>query len=166
MKNKYEDLYNELVLYGESIITSKEFALAWEQPHHFNTSLGEHILKVAYESLAICRSLEGHGILVNTQAVVRGALCHDLGMIGRTEKFANNRECCHQHPIDSVKIASRILPELDEKTQKIIRRHMWPLSLHPPGSREEWIVVLADKYVSMRELFERRRAFEGIFHRG
>ena len=33
----------------------------------------------------------------------------------------------------------------------IILRHMWPLTLTPPSTRESYVVVMFDKYVSLLE---------------
>ena len=46
---------------------------------------------------------------------------------------------------------------IDDRTSRVISCHMWPLNPEKiPRSREEWIVCIADKCVSLHEtLFKR-----------
>lgn len=138
--------------YGESIIHSPSFQAALKQRHHFHSTVGEHSLRVTASSVRICHALEKLHIKTDKKSVVQGALCHDLGILGRDEKYKNNRECCLLHPKDSVDSARELLPEMDSKTASIIRRHMWPLGGEMPRSREEVIVSAADKYASVKDL--------------
>jgi uncharacterized protein len=47
--------------------------------------------------------------------------------------------------------------EVSPKVEKVIRSHMWPLTiLHVPSSREAWIVSMADKIVSLNETVRKR----------
>lgn len=138
--------------YGAEIIHSEIFEKAFHQKHHTNTTVGEHTLNVTASALRMCYALEKTGLHLDIRAVTVGALCHDLGIIGRYEKFANNRVCCRLHPVDSVKITKKLKPDLDQKTEEIIRCHMWPLNGWMPTSAEGYIISLADKYSSIREL--------------
>ena len=103
----------------------------------------------------MCYALEKTGLRLDKRAVTIGALCHDLGIIGRYEKFENNRICCRLHPIDSVRISRKLVPEIDHKTEEIIRCHMWPLNGWMPTSAEGYLITVADKYSSIRELLYR-----------
>ena len=124
----------DISAYGKEVIDSDLFRKAFAQKHHTNTTVGEHTLNV-------------------TAAALR--LCHDLGIIGRYEKFENNRVCCRLHPIDSVRISRKLVPEIDHKTEEIIRCHMWPLNGWMPTSAEGYLITVADKYSSIRELLYR-----------
>ena len=103
----------------------------------------------------MCYGLEKAGVGLDKRAVTVGALCHDLGIIGRHEKFSSTYACWKLHPIDSVKVAKSLLPHIDSKTENIIRRHMWPLCMEMPNSAEGYVIVAADKYSSIRELLYR-----------
>ena len=138
--------------YGGEILGSPAFREALTQKHHMRSTVGEHTLRVTASSVRICHALEHLHLKTDTKSVVRGALCHDLGIRGRDKKYRNNRECCRQHPKDSVVAARELLPDMDEKTERIIRRHMWPLCKERPKSREEVIVSVADKYASVKDV--------------
>ena len=54
------------------------------------------------------------------------------------------------HALEATKNAYRYFPEImTPKIENIIRRHMFPLNIHPPRYKESWIVTCVDKYVSM-----------------
>ena len=84
--------------------------------------------------------------------MIRGALCHDLGILGRYDKFANNFVCCYRHPKDSVDAAKELLGGLTDIEKDVIAHHMWPVTPVPPHHREAYIVTLADKICAVREI--------------
>ena len=45
----------------------------------------------------------------------------------------------------------RDIPDLSEREQDMIRRHMFPLNPVPPRYRESWILCAADKICSTGE---------------
>lgn len=142
----------ELWQYGGEILKSDQFELAMGQKHHRVTSVGEHTLRVAASSLRVCHVLERMHVGTDTRCIVQGALCHDLGILGRDEKYRNKRECYRKHPGDSVAVARELIPDIDAKTEHIIGRHMWPLGGRRPQTREEVIVSVADKYASVKDI--------------
>ena len=102
---------------------------------------------------ALCYALRKLNIKVSIPAVVVGALCHDLGILGRSEKFSSAKECSREHPKDSVEVARGIVGEMPEKTEDIIERHMWPAGeSEAPNSIEGVVVSVADKYSAVKDL--------------
>ena len=152
-----KEIDKDLEQYGGEILRSPLFARAMGQTHHLRASLGQHLLRVTRAGLFLSYALEKVGISSDREKIVIGGLCHDLGMVGRHEKYRNNRECSAKHPLDSVKVAEEFRPEIDEKTKRIIERHMFPLNRKAPDSVEGVIVVLADKYASVKDLVAGRR---------
>ena len=152
MNLKREAVVNEnLQRYGKHIIDSPEFGETFTQTHHVATTVGDHTMYVSKTSLRICYYLDKLHIKTDLSDMVVGSLCHDLGIMGRNEKFVNNRECYREHPADSVDVARKLHPALNEKTEKMIRNHMWPVTSGTPGSKEGYILMVADKYCSIRE---------------
>ena len=145
-------MQRDLRLYGDKILRSEEMRQAFHQKHHKLSTVGDHTIRVALASLGICYALRALRVHTDIPAVVTGSLCHDLGILGREEKYDSNRECLRQHPVDSVETAHKLVGELPDKTEDIIARHMWPLAgSKPPNSLEAAIVSAADKVASFED---------------
>ena len=145
-----KEIIDIIIKYGSNILCSKEFAKAFLQKHHFSSTVGDHTLGVAVEAVRIClrRGLTDDDTL---RVVVTSSLCHDLGILGRDEKFRNNAQCLMQHPIDSIERYKEVTGEEDEKILDSIACHMFPLKLRMPRYKEGWIMTLADKKGSFKE---------------
>ena len=142
----------DLLYYGSDILKSDEMKKAFSQTHHNWSTVGDHTIRAAEASLAICYTLDRLHIRTDIPAVVTGSLCHDLGILGRDRKYASGRECCRQHPADSVTVARKLVKDLPEKTSDIIERHMWPCGKSKfPNSLEGIIVSAADKYAAVKD---------------
>ena len=147
-----EKIRNELERYGNEIMNSDEMQEAFRQTHHLRSTVGDHTQRVAEKSLAICHALEKLHIRTDIPAVVKGSLCHDLGILGREEKYGSGRECYRQHAADSVEVARKLVDDLPGKTEDIIRNHMWPTPGNKmPNSLEATIVSVADKAASVED---------------
>lgn len=154
-ENRKGRIRNDLELYGSEVLQSEEMKQAFEQTHHQWATVGEHTLRVAVSSVMICYALKKLNIKVNVPAVVIGSLCHDLGILGRSEKYASDKECSREHPRASVAVAKELVAELPEKTEDIIERHMWPAGQSKaPNSIEGAIVSVADKYNAVKDLIK------------
>lgn len=152
-ENRKERIKGDLMLYGNDVLQSEEMKKAFEQTHHQWSTVGEHTFRVAFSSVMICYALRKLNIKVSIPAVVIGALCHDLGILGRNEKFSSAKECSIEHPKDSVEVARSLIGEMPEKTEDIIERHMWPAGeSEVPNSIEGVVVSVADKYSAVKDL--------------
>ena len=85
-ENRKERIKGDLMRYGNDVLKSEEMKQAFEQTHHQWSTVGEHTFRVAFSSVMICYALRKLNIKVSIPAVVVGALCHDLGILGRSEK--------------------------------------------------------------------------------
>jgi len=149
-KVRRKKVNKDIELYGSEVLHSEIMQKAFEQKHHLHSTVGEHTMRVARTSVNISHLLQKLHIRIEMPAVVIGSLCHDLGMIGRNEKYSSDKECYRKHPADSVKAARELVDDLPEKTEDIIRRHMWPMrQSRVPNSLEGFIVSGADKYSSV-----------------
>ncbi len=153
--DRKERIGKDIDNYGSDILVSDELKEAYDQTHHLWSTVGEHTLRVTASSVMICYALRKLGIKANIPAVVVGSLCHDLGILRRDEKYSSKRECSREHPVDSVKVAKEIIPDLTEQSADIIERHMWPAgSSRVPNSLEGVIVSVADKYAAVKDLIK------------
>ena len=145
----------DIVRYGKNILSSDELQKAYRQTHHTWSTVGEHTIRVAAASLMICYALRKIHVQTDVSAVVEGSLCHDLGILGRDEKYTSDKECKRQHPVDSVEVARELVDDLPEKSADIIERHMWPAGhSKAPNSIEGVIVSTADKYAALQDIVE------------
>jgi uncharacterized protein len=151
MKDKRR-IAQQISKHGSDILSSKEFKEAENQIHHYMTTVASHSLKTAMAGVEICFLLKKAGIRADLRKVVRTALLHDLGMVGRRQLYRNNYECCLRHPGNSAAISRQIWKDIDEKSLAAIESHMWPLSVHIPRTREAFVLCLADKIASVRDL--------------
>ena len=152
-ENRRDRIKGDLMLYGNDVLQSEEMKQAFQQTHHQWSTVGEHTFRVAFSSVMICYALRKLNVKVSIPAVVVGALCHDLGILGRSEKFSSAKECSREHPRDSVDVARGIVGEMPNKTEDIIERHMWPAGeSEVPNSIEGVVVSVADKYSAVKDL--------------
>lgn len=151
--DRREKAEEDISRYGSDILESEQLNEAYGQTHHLWSTVGEHTLRVTMTSVLICYALNRLHIKANVPAVVVGSLCHDLGIIGRHEKYRSNRECSIEHPGDSVKVARELVPDLSDASADIIERHMWPAGQSKaPNSVEGIVVSVADKYSAVKDL--------------
>ena len=148
-KTAYSDVFH----YGKDIVETDIFKKALAQTHHNKTTVGSHSTSVAIIALRMCRKINCRLLHPDERMVVLAALTHDLGIVGRYEKYTGKFQTYVRHPKDSVKVAMDLLPDMNKKFYRTISRHMFPLTVLPPTSLEGLIVSLADKWASVKECF-------------
>lgn len=121
---------------------------------HGMTSIYRHSLHVAYES---CLIAEHFHFIVDYRSLIRGAFLHDYFLYDWHDKgHVHKRPHGFYHP--GVALQNAMMEfELSEKEKDIIKKHMFPLTVVPPGCLEAWIVCMADKVCSTRETLQRRK---------
>ena len=124
---------------------------------HGNTTTKAHCIQVSYLSYCICRN---HSL--DYVAAARAGLLHDLFLYDwHTE---GNHIHGFTHPRVAMKNARKYF-DLTPKEQNIVLRHMWPLTPVPPRSMEGMVIVYADKFCSLYEVYGRvRRALYRAVH--
>lgn len=121
---------------------------------HGFTSVYKHSLHVAYGS---CLMAERCHLPVDYKKLIRGAFLHDYFLYDWHDREHNHkRPHGFYHPSAALKNAMEDF-DLSWKEQNIIKRHMFPLTVIPPGCLEAWIVCCVDKVCSTRETFYRRK---------
>ena len=125
------------------------FAMTAQYMQHGGISVQEHCLRVADTSLRIADCLP---VRVNRRNLVRGALLHDYFLYDWHEKDASHRLHGFFHPGKALRNAKEDFL-LTRREEDIILRHMFPLTLVPPGCADSWIVCAADKICAAQETF-------------
>ncbi len=148
---KNQIIQKKIQRYGSAILHSESFDRAAHQRHHICGTVSEHTLTVCTIGLRIARLLNKAGFNVNEKDLVEGSLCHDLGMIGRDEKYNKQTKAWKMHPKESLKAAREIVPDLSQNAETMILSHMWPIGGPRPRSREAVILNIADKLGSLAD---------------
>ena len=121
---------------------------------HRGTTRLDHSISVAYHSYRLSIRL---GLTIDNRSLIRGALLHDFFLYDWREQTGRKGQALHgfTHPREALNTASRQF-DLNKTEQNIILRHMWPLTITPPSTREALIVSLIDKYCTVKELLKHR----------
>lgn len=151
-------------------LSAKEKAFFWEEVRqvcsssrmnksrtfyqHGKINIYVHSLRVAY----ICYYwVKKYHLHVDEKALIRGALLHDYFLYDWHDKeHEHKRPHGFFHPSAALCNAKQDFI-LTRKEENIIQRHMFPLTLIPPGCKESWLVCMADKVCSTRETVRERR---------
>lgn len=126
--------------------------------HHFGTSLLRHSVNVAYVSVFISNLLK---LKVDHAQLIRGALLHDYYLYDCHDKNDDNKKRhLRSHPGKAALAAQEDL-HLTKKEIDIIVKHMFPITLALPKTKESAIVCFSDKVCSIYELVTNiyKRAF-------
>jgi uncharacterized protein len=114
---------------------------------HGHTTCLEHSLRVSYTSYKICKRLG-----LDARSAARGGLLHDFFLYDWHEKNSHRGLHGFTHPKAALKNAEHYF-DLNERERDIIASHMWPLTPRLPKYREAYVVLMADKYCALLEIF-------------
>lgn len=158
IRRRYErkkELYMLLKLHASDILQSENFKSTRNYIQHGSMPVQRHCIDVAEQSIAISKFF---GISCSERELIRGALLHDYFLYDWHDKSRENYQRLHgfYHPGIALANASKEY-DLTLREKDIIKKHMWPLTVVPPGCREAWIVTTADKYCSLLETLRLRR---------
>lgn len=133
----------------EQVIAAGRFEQEHQYRQHGVTTLFEHSVNVASESIRLARLLH---LKTDEESLIRGALLHDYYLYDWHDSTSAPPLHGIQHPYIALENAKQdfLLTEIE---QDIIVHHMFPLTLLPPMHREAWIVCAADKYCALCETF-------------
>lgn len=148
-----QEIRDIIIKHGSNILCSDTFKETFDQTHHYKTTVGDHILGVTVEAVKVClrHNQTDDQTLGN---VVTSCLCHDLGIVGRDEKYNNNFETLIWHPKHSAEVYKELTGEEDERVLDAIHSHMFPLKPPMPKHREGWILTWADKISASMDILQ------------
>ncbi len=149
---------------AEPILHAGEFERLKSYRQHRNATTYEHSLRVAEACFRFCRH---HRIRVDYEKLIRGALLHDYFLYNR--HYADRPDYIpvgglqhlFHHSEAAWRNASRHYPTLSDIEKDIITRHMFPLTLLPPRTREGWLVCLFDKIEALNDYRKNKRKKRG-----
>jgi len=139
-----KDIYNE-------IVNSSTFQKEKEYKQHGNTTVYDHSLNVMETSFNIAKKLH---LKVDKEVLMKGSLLHDYFLYDWHEKDKSHRLHGYTHPL-AASINAKRMCNINEDVERIIKTHMWPLTLRKiPLSKEAFIVCLVDKILAIKETFK------------
>lgn len=132
------------------IITNSNVKALSEHIQHMNTSRFEHCQMVAYYTYLLCKKLG-----LDYVSAARGAMLHDFYFYDWRNKHVEGQKKFHamRHPRIALTNALDLF-ELNDLEKDIIKKHMWPVTIIPPGYIETLIVTFVDKYCATVEFFK------------
>ena len=114
---------------------------------HFQTSCYEHCYQAAYYCYKIAKKFHW-----DYRSVTRAAMLHDLFLYDWREKTDRHGLHAYTHGKTACQNASAILSISDKDTDSITK-HMWPVTLAFPKSKEGFLLTFVDKYCAIEESF-------------
>lgn len=146
MKTREEKL-QEIFPYVEDILEYDKYMKIREINHHFESTIFDHSVDVAYASYKITRKLG-----LDYKSTVRGGLLHDFFLYNWREVVPKEGLHGFVHPMIAYRNASEKF-ELNKIEKDIILKHMFPLTIKPPLFLESVIVSAMDKICATSEVF-------------
>ena len=149
----YSNLKREFYLNLRKIKNYKEVCkLESMYFQHGTTTVYKHSRNVAYYSLLFAKKLdEKLNITFNYNNLIIGAFLHDLFLYDWHEKDKSHRLHGYKHPL-TASINAQKMCHVNEDVVKIIKSHMWPLTLRKiPLSKEAFVVCIIDKLIAIKE---------------
>lgn len=146
---RFREIQRQIRSSAPDILESENFNRLKEYIQHGNVTVNAHVLNVARYSIALNDLLH---LSCSRRELIRGALLHDYFLYDWHIPDYEHPHRLHgfYHPGIALRNASREY-HLTEREKDIIRKHMWPLTMVPPGCREAWVVTTADKWCSLME---------------
>ncbi len=139
----------EVIVFLREMLEDSRLAEMGEINQHGNTKCLWHTLAVVYCALAIAKRLH---INVNKRALIRGGILHDYFLYDWHDGKKERRIHGFTHPGIALKNAEQDFV-LSDRERDIIRKHMFPLTVIPPATREAWLICMADKICAFKETF-------------
>ena len=133
----------------EDILYSDEVQSLSRYEQHLEIDRLQHVTGVAYLTYLICKK---YGL--NYIAATRSGIMHDLVYYDWREGDTGAWHHGHgyKHPNMACLNAKELCGGISKLQDNLIRRHMWPLTVIPPGYKEGWILTFSDKYCATREV--------------
>ena len=155
-KKRIEDnAYDLIMRYASDILAHPSFRNLARFKQHHNSNTYAHLIHVCVLAVKFARAWKWK---VDEKVLVRSALLHDYYLYEWHDKPNRKKRHTHRHGVYAADNAERDFQTGPEERAAIVN-HMWPVNpLHPPKTKEGWLVLFADKAASFREIFGKLNA--------
>ena len=133
--------------HGRDILASEGMQLEKTFMQHGDVSVYAHSVGAACMSIRIARALN---IRLDERSLVRGALLHDYFLYDWHVPGPENHRHATMHARYALRNAERDFV-LNDIERNVIERHMFPVNLRPPSTKEAAVLCLADKICATQE---------------
>lgn len=134
--------------YVSDILKYDKYMKLKEFNHHWEYSIFDHCVSVAYNSCRVARFLR-----LDYVSTARGGMLHDFFLYNW--KTYKPKEGVHGrvHPMIAYRNSIEKF-ELNDKEKDIIIKHMFPLTLKPPKYFESMLVCIVDTLCAIKETLD------------
>ncbi len=139
----------EVILCLREMLGASRLNIMLELNQHGNTKCLCHTLAVVYCALDMAKRMH---IDINKRELIRGGILHDYFLYDWHDGKRERRIHGFTHPSIALKNAEQDF-ELSKRERDIIKKHMFPLTVIPPVTKESWLICIADKICALRETF-------------
>lgn len=150
--NNYKKLIdndNEFQKIIEPLISNETVQQMKNYRQHYDTTCFEHCYMASYYCYKICKKFH-----LDYKSATRAAMLHDLFLYDWRKKQPDKKGFhAFTHGKTACENACKLF-DLNDKEKDIIKKHMWPVTLALPKSREAFILTFVDKYCAISESFE------------
>lgn len=143
----WKELYEKVYASGAHIIEHPIFIGTKNNVQHQHTNTYFHSICVAMMAIYL---VDRFHLQVDQDSLICGCLLHDLFLYDW--HIAKVHFHGFRHPSIALSNAKKYF-EVNAIEADVIKHHMFPLTPHPPVTKEGWIITIADKLVSIREVF-------------
>jgi len=155
MNNKSKSLdphiCNLIIKYGSDILNHENMQKTKEYMQHGEISCYTHILAVSYKSVQMVEKLKWK---VDMESLIRGALLHDYFLYDWHKNERWHKLHGFKHAKIALANASRDF-DLNIIEKEIILKHMFPLNILPPTTKESLVVIVVDKICALSEMLSK-----------
>ena len=137
--------------YGADIIYSDNFKSSHKNMQHGDVSVMEHSISVSMMSVKLAKLTH---LKYDYYSLVRGSLLHDYFLYDWHEKDSNHKLHGFRHADRALTNAANDF-SINPIEANMIMRHMFPLNIRPPKTREAIILCIADKICAAKETVSR-----------
>ncbi|MBQ0036666.1 MAG: HD domain-containing protein [Firmicutes bacterium] len=133
----------------EKILKMKDYI------QHGKINTYDHCVNVTNTALSLAKKLK---MSVDEDVLIKAGMLHDYYLYDWHDASIHKplfQMHGYTHPAVACENAKRDF-DIDEKVEKAIKTHMWPLTLRSvPTSKEAWLICLADKACALKETINR-----------
>ena len=124
---------------NDKVLSMKEYI------QHCNVNCFDHCLDVANTSYKVAKKLN-----LDYKAITRAAMVHDMFLYDWHQK--ENRHSGHAYKHGKIASLNALTEfKLTSEELDMIEKHMWPITLHLPKSKEGFVLTFVDKYCTLKE---------------